>query len=42
MTLLRPAFRPPATPRYLFSSYIRSGERTWLKFLGVDEAAQAS
>lgn len=42
MTLRRPPFRPPATPRYLFSSYIRSGERTWLKFLGVDETAAAS
>jgi len=42
MALLRPPFRPPATPRYLFSSYIRSGERSWLKFLGVDETAAAS
>lgn len=42
MSLLRQPFRPPATPRYLFSSYIRSGERTWLKFLGVDETAAAS
>ncbi len=42
MDLLRVPFRPPATPRYLFSSYIRNGERTWLKFLGVDEAAAAS
>lgn len=42
MALLRPPFRPPATPRYLFSSYVRSGERTWLKFLGVDETAAAS
>src|SRR3989338_3563926 len=42
LTLLRQPFRPPATPRYLFSSYIRSGERTWLKFLGVDESAAAS
>lgn len=42
MTMLRLPFRPPATPRYLFSSYIRAGERTWLKFLGVDEAAAAS
>lgn len=42
MSLLRQPFRPPATPRYLFSSYIRSGERTWLKFLGVEEAAAAS
>ncbi len=42
MALLGQPFRPPATPRYLFSSYIRSGERTWLKFLGVDETAAAS
>ncbi len=42
MTLRRMPFRPPATPRYLFSSYVRSGERTWLKFLGVDETAAAS
>lgn len=42
MSMLRAPFRPPATPRYLFSSYIRSGERSWLKFLGVDEAAAAS
>ncbi|MBM4434067.1 MAG: HNH endonuclease [Chloroflexi bacterium] len=42
MQLLRQPFRPPATPSYLFSSYIRSGERTWLKFLGVDETAAAS
>jgi 5-methylcytosine-specific restriction endonuclease McrA len=42
MTMLRHPFRPPATPRYLFSSYIRAGERTWLKFLGVDETAAAS
>ena len=42
MALLRQPFRPPATPRYLFSSYVRSGERSWLKFLGVDEAAAAS
>ncbi len=42
MTLRQSPFRPPATPRYLFSSYIRSGERTWLKFLGVDETAAAS
>jgi 5-methylcytosine-specific restriction endonuclease McrA len=39
MTLLRPPVRPPATPKYLFSAYVRSGERSWLKFLGADEAA---
>lgn len=42
MTLLRQPFRPPATPRYLYSSYIRAGERKWLKFLGVDDSAAAS
>ncbi len=42
MTLLRQPFRPPSTPRYLFSSYIRAGERTWFKFLGVEEGAAAS
>lgn len=42
MTLLRRPFRPPATPRYLYSSYIRAGERKWLKFLGVDDSAAAS
>jgi 5-methylcytosine-specific restriction endonuclease McrA len=42
MALRVQPFRPPATPRYLFSSYIRSGERSWLKFLGVDETAAAS
>ncbi|CAN5149896.1 HNH endonuclease [soil metagenome] len=42
MKLLRQPFRPPATPRYLFSSYIRAGERKWFKFLGVDESAAAS
>lgn len=38
----RPPFRPPSTPRYLFGSYVRSGEGAWGKFLGVDEAAAAS
>ncbi|MBI2773006.1 MAG: HNH endonuclease [Chloroflexi bacterium] len=42
MALLKVPFRPPATPRYLFASYVRSGERSWLKFLGVDETAAAS
>jgi 5-methylcytosine-specific restriction endonuclease McrA len=42
MTLRRLPFRPPSTPRYLFSSYIRAGERKWFKFLGVDESAAAS
>ncbi len=42
MALLRDPVRPPSTPRYLFSSYIRAGELTWFKFLGVDEPAAAS
>jgi len=42
MTLLRPPFRPPSTPSYLFSSYIRGGERKWFKFLGVEDSAAAS
>src|SRR5688572_16831889 len=42
MALQRAPFRPPSTPRYLFSSYIRAGERKWLKFLGVEDAAAAS
>ena len=42
MALLRAPFRPPSTPRYLFSAYIRAGERTWFKFLGLDESAAAS
>ncbi len=42
MALLRRPFRPPSTPRFLFSSYIRAGERAWYKFLGVDESAAAS
>ena len=41
MQLRRQPFRPPSTPRYLFSSYIR-GERKWLKFLGMEEEAAAS
>ena len=42
MDLHRAPFRPPSTPRYLFGSYVRSGERTWRKFLGMDDAAAAS
>ena len=42
MALARQPFRPPSTPSYLFSSYIRAGERTWFKFLGVEDAAAAS
>ena len=42
MTLARPPFRPPSTPSYLFSSYIRAGERQWFKFLGVEDSAAAS
>jgi 5-methylcytosine-specific restriction endonuclease McrA len=39
MQLLRVPKRPPATPRYLYSSYVRSGERNWAKFIGLEEAA---
>lgn len=42
MTLLRPPKRPPATPTYLYSSYVRAGERAWAKFIGMDESAAAS
>lgn len=42
MTLARRPFRPPSTPSYLFSSYIRSGERQWFKFLGVEDASAAA
>jgi 5-methylcytosine-specific restriction endonuclease McrA len=42
MALARPPFRPPSTPSYLFSSYIRAGERKWFKFLGVEDSAAAS
>lgn len=42
MALLRLPVRPPSTPRYLFSSYIRAGERKWFKFLGVDDSVAAS
>ena len=39
MKLLRVPRRPPATPTYLYSSYVRGGERNWAKFIGLDEAA---
>jgi len=39
MQLLRMAKRPPATPTYLYSSYVRGGERNWAKFIGLEEAA---
>ncbi|MGH2499861.1 MAG: HNH endonuclease [Candidatus Limnocylindria bacterium] len=42
MTLRRLPVRPLATPIYLFSAYVRAGERTWSKFLGIDESAAAS
>lgn len=42
MALLRLPFRPPSTPRYLYSSYVRAGERKWMKFLGMEEPAAAS
>src|SRR6266513_252110 len=34
--------RPPATPQYLYSSYVRAGELTWSKFIGLAESAVAS
>lgn len=37
MHLVRRPFRPPSTPRYLFSSYLKT-EHTWHKFLGVEAA----
>jgi 5-methylcytosine-specific restriction endonuclease McrA len=42
MTLRRSPFRPPATPRYLYGSYVRNGERSWSKFLGLEDSAAAS
>jgi len=42
MALARQPFRPPSTPSYLFSSYIRSGERQWFKFLGVEDSSAAA
>ena len=42
MRLLRQPFRPPATPGYLYSSYVRAGESEWSKFLGIEDAAAAS
>jgi len=39
MRLLRVPRRPPATPIYLYASYVRGGERSWAKFIGLDEAA---
>jgi 5-methylcytosine-specific restriction endonuclease McrA len=39
MKLMRLPKRPPATPTYLYSSYVRAGERAWAKFIGMDEAA---
>src|SRR6266478_5520292 len=42
MNPYRLPFRPPSTPRYLFGSYVRSGEGTWRKFLGMEDAAAAS
>lgn len=41
MHLIRTPFRPPSTPRYLFSSYLRT-ERTWHKFLGVGAGEAAN
>ena len=42
MSLLRQPIRPPATPQYLYASYVRAGERTWSKFIGLNESAAAS
>jgi hypothetical protein len=42
MTLLRLPVRPPATPQYLYAPYVRAGERTWSKFIGLGESAVAS
>ena len=38
MRLIRQPFRPPATPQYLFSSYLKT-ERAWHEYLGVEAAA---
>ena len=42
MNPARPPVRPPSTPHTLFGSYVRAGEGSWRKFLGMDEAAAAS
>src|SRR3989454_8605275 len=42
MTLLRPPVRPPATPQYLYASYVRAGEPTWSKVIGPGEGACAA
>ncbi|MBM4420156.1 MAG: HNH endonuclease [Chloroflexi bacterium] len=42
MDLSRTPFRPPSTPRFLYGSYVRAGEGSWRKFLGMDEAASAA
>ncbi len=36
MRLIRQPFRPPSTPQYLFSSYLKT-ELSWRKFLGLDQ-----
>lgn len=41
MRLVRDPFRPPSTPQYLFSSYLKN-ERSWHKFLGLEQAAVGS
>lgn len=38
MRLIRVPFRPPSTPQYLFSSYLRT-ELGWHKFLGLEAVA---
>jgi 5-methylcytosine-specific restriction endonuclease McrA len=41
MHLIRSPFRPPSTPHYLFSSYLKT-ELAWHKFLGVQTIARPS
>ncbi len=41
LRLVREPFRPPSTPQYLFSSYLKT-ERSWGKFLGLEQAAVGS
>jgi 5-methylcytosine-specific restriction endonuclease McrA len=41
MHLIRAPFRPPSTPHYLFSSYLKT-ELAWHKFLGIQTIARPS
>ncbi len=41
MHLIRLPFRPPSTPQYLYSSYLRT-EQTWHKFLHIAPLAAGS